>query len=1032
MSVSSSSTSAFVSSLLFNGAIAIIFLFLFIHLRPRNRRVYEPRTLSDIQTIREEERTEPVPSGYFKWASFLLRRPQSYLIQHASIDGYLFLRFVGISACLTFASWFILFPILLPVNATGGLDLKGFELLSMANVTNKNRYYAHVFLSWIWFALLIFIIYRELYYYVIFRHALQTTPLYDGLLSSRTIILAEIKSSELTISGEIEKIFPKASGVLFARDNSELIELCQERAKDCLLYEKAMNKMLGKAVKMKLKADKDEKYREKLYMNGKNPANDLETYIPHGKRPKHRINPKVPFLKFTGEKVSTIRYLNDRIPELNEKIHDLQEEVTDNDILPTCFIKFDTQLEAQRCYQALPFLIGKESYGKRFIGYSSEDILYENLKFTKKERKFRRLIANTFLTLMIIFWAIPVAVVGCISNISFLTDKIYFLRWINNLPNVLLGLITGIVPSIALAFLMSLVPPVIKKAAKMSGAMTSEDTELYCHKWYFAFQVIQVFLVTTGTSSASSTVIAIINDPSSAMTLLAKNLPKSANFYISYFLVLGLTVPTGSLLQVVNLILSKFMGRIFDNTPRQKWLRYNTLSKPSMGIIYPTIEIILCISISYSVISSLVLVFSTTALFFLYFSYLYNFNYVFGFSVDMKGRNYPRAILQIFVGIYLAEICLLGLFIMSKNWGCTALEAVFLCVTPLFHIYFKRKFIPLIDCVPISAIRLARGEEGFSYPYSDLGADEMKNIGESKKKHHEENITGGIIRPATRRELEEAHVIPRSNDESSSHLSESPVSEEERLHLSQSEEVASETQQTSYEPQPFSRDKKKSERYDADRSSSEETASPTSNTLPKYETSDNKQQSLAADQYSKVASTFVSEEEQFRKWHFEDIENLQPEPIKTKAYEYGRGDGLVPGRADIGYVYSDQLAMTNDPKAYPRNLNRTFSWPRRILHFFQPSKSYPFERVRRRLPHALNMRIEYNDDFISEAYFDPSVTEKDPIIWICKDSMGLSEQQISEAKDHGLNVSSDFTQFNEKGSITFTFNPPDFEYTAKK
>ena len=57
---------------------------------------------------------------------------------------------------------------------------------------------------------------------------------------------------------------------------------------------------------------------------------------------------------------------------------------------------------------------------------------------------------------------------------------------------------------------------------------------------YMAFQVIQVFLVTTFASGAASVVTQIIDNPSSATTLLAENLPKASNFYISYFILQGL------------------------------------------------------------------------------------------------------------------------------------------------------------------------------------------------------------------------------------------------------------------------------------------------------------------------------------------------------------------------------------------------------------------------------------------------------------------------------------------------------------
>lgn len=44
-------------------------------------------------------------------------------------------------------------PILFPVNATGGGGLKELDLLSFGNVSpdNKNRYYAHTFVAWIFY-----------------------------------------------------------------------------------------------------------------------------------------------------------------------------------------------------------------------------------------------------------------------------------------------------------------------------------------------------------------------------------------------------------------------------------------------------------------------------------------------------------------------------------------------------------------------------------------------------------------------------------------------------------------------------------------------------------------------------------------------------------------------------------------------------------------------------------------------------------------------------------------------------------------
>lgn len=44
-------------------------------------------------------------------------------------------------------------PVLFPINITGGGGQKELDMLSFSNVVDKNRYYAHVGLAWIFFGM---------------------------------------------------------------------------------------------------------------------------------------------------------------------------------------------------------------------------------------------------------------------------------------------------------------------------------------------------------------------------------------------------------------------------------------------------------------------------------------------------------------------------------------------------------------------------------------------------------------------------------------------------------------------------------------------------------------------------------------------------------------------------------------------------------------------------------------------------------------------------------------------------------------
>ncbi|CCK72452.1 Phm7p KNAG_0K00870 [Huiozyma naganishii CBS 8797] len=1000
----SSSTSAFVTTLIVNSIVAAVFTGGFVLLRGREKRVYQPRTLADVQTITEEERMAEPPQGWFAWLPYLLEKSHAYLIQHCGIDGYFFLRYMGIFASFSVVCALLLFPILLPVNATNGHNLSGFEILSYANIKDNKRQYAHVFLSWAVYAFFMWVLYKELYYYTVMRHAVQTTPLCDGLLSSRTVVLTEL-DGKLMNEGELDKIFSRASRIVYAHDTKKLEKLVQERKKHAVRLETALNKVLDSAVGMTLEKKPSlwntlvskllhtvrRESSKKGVLPGKGgslgkPRDDLDTYVPLNKRPKHRTGPwYLPPMEwlFGRKKVNTLTYCKDEISRLNGEIHTLQDEWHENKKLPAVFLQFGNQVDAQCCFQSVDQLLGTFSFGKKIVGVAPEDINWGNLNLTRWERYARYIGANTFLTAMIIFWAIPTAVVGCISNVNFLTEKVPFLRFINNMPTFLLGIITGLLPTIALAVLMSLVPPIIKLAGNISGILTKQELGAYMQTWFYAFQVVQVFLVTTLASSASATVEQIINHPGDAMTLLANNLPKASNFYIVYFLLQGLSTPSGNLFQVVALIKSRIMGR-FDRTPRQKWTRYNTLDKPDYALTYPTIQIFVCIFITYIMIAPIILVFSTFALLFMYVSFLYNANFVQGLpETDSQGRNYLLAMFQAMLPIYLCQVCLIGLFIMSKSWGPLVLEVVALAATAIAHVYFKWKYLPTIDCVPLSAIRIARGEiDSALYPAGDLGKKEISQLADREKMKYRQNTTGGVIRDATNWELRHANLLPL-NDNSS-------------------------------------------------------------NTLGTDSLGDLEKQKQAEQQGRKgstitgrtVASTFVSEDEQFKKLTYDDVKDLQKLRSEAAAGQLGPYEvddtAGVRNIADVGKVYSDVNAMKDAPEAFPPNIVAGVPWHTRIANFFRPTRAYPFDKIRSRLPHVYNTTVAYDDEYPEIAYTNPSVRDKDPIIWICKDSVGLSKQQIADAKDAGVQVSDEFTKYDAKGKSTYTFNPPDYEREVKR
>ena len=143
---------------------------------------------------------------------------------------------------------------------------------------------------------------------------------------------------------------------------------------------------------------------------------------------------------------------------------------------------------------------------------------------------------------------------------------------------------------------MSLVPVIIRILAKKAGSPSLSAAELYTQKAYFVFQLIQVFLIQSFTSSAADLIVEISQDPTGIFQKLSETLPQTSNFYISYFIVQGLTIATSVLTQVVGCVIFQIFYKYFAGTPRAMYNKWTTLSSLSWGSLLPVYTNIAVIS----------------------------------------------------------------------------------------------------------------------------------------------------------------------------------------------------------------------------------------------------------------------------------------------------------------------------------------------------------------------------------------------------------------------------------------------------
>ncbi|KAL4961019.1 putative DUF221 domain protein [Aspergillus stella-maris] len=685
----STSLSSLLSTLLPALLLAAIWFSIFLIFRRTQVRWYAPR--SHLPCWHQHERSPQLPNGWLNWIGEFLKISDAHVLNHHSMDGYLFLRLLRMLCVIFFVGCLITWPVLLPIHATGGAGNTQLDALSFSNVKSISRYYAHAIMACIYFTYVFYTVTRESVFYANLRQAYLNSPAYAHRISSRTVLFMSVPE-DYKNEKKLRQVFGDTiRRVWITADCKELNGKVQKRDELARRLERLETKLIRSANSLRMKFIKA----------GTLPCTDCADCESSGIAMYHKVKRPTHRPKMFGEKVDSIRWLREELVNISKEIEGLQKRHQNGEakLLSALFVEFNSQSDAQIALQTLSHHQPLHMT-PRFTGISPDEVVWSALNLSWWQRIVRRFLVQGGIATMIIFWSIPSALVGIISNISYLSGEVPFLHWIDQLPEVIKGVIAGLLPAAALAMLMGLVPPICRFCAKRAGVPSAARVELFTQTAHFCFQVIQVFLVTTLTSAASAATAQIIQDTLSAKDLLAENLPKATNFYISYFLLQGLSISSLAVVQIMSVLGFKFMTTFFDGSPRRLYERWAALSELGWGNVFPVFTNMGVIALTYSCIAPLILGFCFFGLYLVYQAYRYNFLFVYDIKIDTKGLVYPRALQHLLTGVYLATICMIGLFAIKSAIGPLIIMVLFTILFVLAHISLNDALTPLNSFLP--------------------------------------------------------------------------------------------------------------------------------------------------------------------------------------------------------------------------------------------------------------------------------------------------------------------------------------------
>jgi hypothetical protein len=443
-----------------------------------------------------------------------------------------------------------------------------------------------------------------------------------------------------------------------------------------------------------------------------------EKWLKKSERPTHRLPiwGFFPGLPLVSRKVDTIFWCRKELARLNMEIEEDQKHPERYPLMTSAFIQFNHQVAAHMASQSLIHHLPKQM-APRQIEISPNDVIWDNMALTWWQEWLRSALVFAVLFFMIVFWAVPVAWTAAFSQINSLTKQLPWLGFLNEDPTLhkLAEAIAGVLPALMLALLLILVPIILDFLAEFKGVKTGAQKAEFIQIFYFIFLFIQVFLVVSVTSFFASSFDGLFQNIQSVRTvqdifeILARNLPQAANYFFSYMVLQALSTSSGTLLQIGALLMWFLIARLLDTTARNKWSRNVTLNDVRWGSFFPTYTNFACIALVYSIVAPLISLFAIGTFSLLWVAQRYAMLYITRFENDTGGVLYPRAINQTFTGLYVMELCLIGLFSIARNDAGEAacanqaiIMTVVLILTIIYQLLLNYSFSPSFRYLPIT------------------------------------------------------------------------------------------------------------------------------------------------------------------------------------------------------------------------------------------------------------------------------------------------------------------------------------------
>ncbi|KAI8917584.1 hypothetical protein DFJ77DRAFT_509057 [Powellomyces hirtus] len=330
------------------------------------------------------------------------------------------------------------------------------------------------------------------------------------------------------------------------------------------------------------------------------------------------------------------------------------------------------------------------------------DVIWQNLDLSFRVRKVRTMLATAFTAALTLAWASMMTVINTVATLDRAIQYMPWLAFFDDFSTPVRGVIQGVVPIVVVTLLFMLVPIIMRHLSHFAGQATYSGIERSLLRFYYIFLVFNVLLVITVSGSVITALQTILDNPQRILSILATSIPMVSNFFVNYVMLLALGGPSGELLQLGTLIVKPLAIRYLGTTPRKirEWCKPNFFYP---GTALAQHSFVATVGLTYCTIAPLVLVFVVIYFGLYHVAYGYQMQYVYQHMAQTGGLYLNVTARQLFVGIYLHQLVLIGLFLLKKAYMQAIIMGVAFAITAVYH-HHTSLYKPIMAAVPAKAV----------------------------------------------------------------------------------------------------------------------------------------------------------------------------------------------------------------------------------------------------------------------------------------------------------------------------------------